>query len=209
MKKKGFTLVEMLISIVIFSFIIALATYSFRFYASMVRKIIMPYPQTAVNFSYLNDAIDSIFYFVGQRKNPDIVDREDFFIYFYGKDKEVKFISSKPVYFKDNIAICRLYVDNNKNLTLEESPVYSPYNNYKNPTLISQKKKTIILLKNVSNIQLFYIIDGKKKTSLNEKIPSSIEMHITTDNKKMTLYFKIQSNFNNKLKLTRFYYAPL
>ncbi len=64
--RKGFTLIEMLVSIIIFSFIIALAAYSFRFYADITKKIIMPYPQQAVNFSNLGDAVRSMFYFVSE-----------------------------------------------------------------------------------------------------------------------------------------------
>ena len=203
-EKKGFTLIELLISIVIFSFIIAAATYSFRLNIGIVRKIIMPYPQEAVKFSYLEDAVRSIFYFVGERKN--MLNKTAFFTYFYGNDKQMRFITSKPIGF-EGIALCRLYLHNNT-LFLDESPVYSKYNNYKEPKLTPKDKKQVILMQNVSKIRIKYFIKDKQVYSLNEKIPNLVKIELTSNDKNRVFYFSIMSNFEVKKYLTRAFYAP-
>jgi|GEM_PF-4110180 len=199
----GFTLVELLVAAAIFSFVIGLAAYSFRFYTDIVKKVVMPYPEKAVNFSKLQDALKSMFYFVGE--NMNLFGKKQFFLYFYGKPDEIKFISAEPVFGK-SISVCRLYKKNGK-LILAESPVYSKYNNYKLPKITAEKKDTV-LMNNVSDIRITYFTDKAKTSFLKEKIPRLIKIDITQNNKKLTFYFKIESDFNSKKALTGFIYEP-
>ncbi len=203
--RKGFTLIEMLVSIIIFSFIIALAAYSFRFYADMTKKIIMPYPQQAVNFSNLGDAVRSMFYFVSE--DSDELGKKSFYIYFYGDAESMSFITAKPIRISGNIAVCKLYLDNGT-LMLDESPVYSKYNNYKEPSLIAEDEKKIALMKNVSDLQLTYFENQKKTQALKEKIPQLVEIQLKQNGKQMTFYFKIKSDFVKKINWTELLYAP-
>ena len=203
--RKGFTLIEMLVSIIIFSFIIALAAYSFRFYADITKKIIMPYPQQAVNFSNLGDAVRSMFYFVSE--DSDELGKKSFYIYFYGDAESMSFITAKPIRISGNIAVCKLYLDNGT-LMLDESPVYSKYNNYKEPSLIAEDEKKIALMKNVSDLQLTYFENQKKTQALKEKIPQLVEIQLKQNGKQMTFYFKIKSDFVKKINWTELLYAP-
>ncbi len=203
--KKGFTLIEMLVSMVIFSFIIALAAYSFRFYAYITKKIVMPYPDEAVRFSRLEDVVKSMFYFVCETNNG--IGKKQFYIYFHGDSKSMDFITAKPVNIVDNIAVCRLYLDNNT-LILKESPVYSKYNNYKEPSLIKEVEKTFTIMNNVSDFKLTYFKDNKKTHYLDKKIPQLVEIQIKWKNKQMTFYFKIMSNFEKKKYFMDLFYAP-
>ena len=203
--KRGFTLIEMLISIVIFSFIVALATYSFRFYTDIVKKIVMPYPQQVVKFSKLEDAVRSIFYFTGERKNTE--GKLKFFTYFYGNKDEMKFITAEPLNPNYGIAVCKLYLDNNT-LVLEESPVYSKYNDYKRPSLTPEDEKKLILMSDVSSLEFTYFTGEKKTDSLKEDVPNLIEMKVKQKDKSLSLYFKVKSEFRKKRDLMRFFYAP-
>ncbi len=203
--RKGFTLIEMLISMVIFSFLIALAAYSFRFYANVAKKVVMPYPQKAENFSKLEDTLRSIFYFTGERING--FGKISFFTYFYGNSENMTFITSKSINCNKGIYICKLYVDN-KTLILEESPVYSQYNDYKNPYLTKKSRNRISLMKNISKIKFLYYVNGSKTEQLTQEIPSLIEIQIEQNNKILQLYFKIQSDFTSKKNLMRLFYAP-
>ena len=200
---RGFTLVELLVAAAIFSFVIGLAAYSFRFYTNIVKKVVMPYPEEAVNFSKLQDTLRSIFYFVGEKK--DLFGKRQFFLYFYGKPNEIKFISAKPI-FGDSISVCRLYQKDGK-LRLDESPVYSKYDNYKLPEIAADKKDTV-LMNNVSKIEITYFTDKMETTFLKEKIPQLIKIDITQNNKKLTFYFKIESDFSSKKAYTGFIYEP-
>lgn len=203
--RRGFTLIEMLVSIIIFSFIIALAAYSFRFYADLTKKIIMPYPQKAVDFSNLENTIRSMFYFVSQKE--DEFGKESFYLYFYGNAESMSFITAKPIKINDNIAVCKLYLDNGT-LMLDESPVYSKYNNYKQPFLTVENEKKIAIMNNVSDLQLTYFKNKKETQTLKEQIPQLIEIQLKQNGQQMTFYFKVKSNFVKKINWTELFYAP-
>ena len=204
MKENGFTLIEVLVSIVIFSFLIGLAAYSFRFYIGIIGKIQDSYPERARNLSLLGETIRSMFWFVGEKKA--LLDKDRFFVYFYGKPDSMLFITGKPIDISNNLAVCKLFIDNN-NLILQESPVYFKYNNYKNPCIVNDFKKDLIILKNVDRIELAYFSKGKEIRNLEGNIPSLVKMSlIFKDKKEMVVYFKIKSNFYNKKALSRIMY---
>ena len=202
--KAGFTLIEILISILIFSILIALASFSFSFYINEVKRIINPYPSEAINVSLLNDAIRSIFYFTESDKN--ILGKDRFFTYFYGNSNNIQFITAEPMYFK-SISVCKLLLDNGT-LKLEESPVYCKFNNYMHPTITKKCMKEIDILSNIKYIHITYYMNRKKLSEVKYKIPEYIKIELTgRSDKKTTLFFKIMSNFENKKELTQFMYA--
>jgi len=123
MNKKGFTLIELLISIAIFAILISVVAYSFRFTLNIAKYINYQYAQDLQKISKLRDSLDSIFYYIGQ--NDRAVEVEDkFFIYFYGDNREFKYITVKPVlYPKDTLVVGKIYKKND-NVYLEEYPVY-------------------------------------------------------------------------------------
>ena len=204
-RKKGFTLVEMLIAVVIFSFMVGLAAYSFRFYIGLVNKIVMPYPKDAVIFSKLRSAIDSMFYYVAEKK--DIVGKQKFYYYFYGNNKEMRFITTKPI-LSDELYVCEIH-EKNGDLVWEESPVYCKNNDYKNPDLVDPK--SIVLFSDISDFEIGYFVNGQKIFGdIKEEMPDLIEVSFVKKKtgKKFNLYFKIKSTFNNKKALTEYIYAP-
>ncbi len=204
-ENKGFTLIELLVTVVIFAFIIGLAAYSFRFYAGIVKKIIMPYPEEAVNFSKLQNAIESSFYFIGERKND--FGKSKFFLYFNGSPEKMEFISSKPI-LENGLAVCKLYSKDGK-LIWEESPVYSKYDNYKIPK-ITDKKKQLILMNNISNFHITYYTNNTNSGSdfITEKMPRLIKISLSQNGKQWSFYFKIESDFNTKENIIRYMYEP-
>lgn len=203
-REKGFTLIEILISIIIFSFVIWLATYSFSFYSSLVKKISEPYPENAVNFSKLRDAIGGTFFYVAEKRG--YLGKIYYHIYFYGSKNEVKFITTKPFFYNEP-CICRLYFDNDS-IKWEESPVYSKYDNYKNPELTEQNLKKVTLWKDISDFRLKYIVDNEEVDSVKEIIPSLIEIFFRTKGRLLVFDFKIKSDFRQKLFWTKYINEP-
>ena len=200
----GFTLIELLIALMIFSIAIGLAAYSFRFYVHIIDKIIMPYPKEGVNFSKLRDAIESTFYFVGEKKN--MLGKKRFFFFFYGQEKEMKFITTKPI-LGHTLSVCRIYVKDDK-LIWEEAPVYARDNDYKMPDITTHKKQ-IVLMKNISDFQLEYFKEGKKLFSyIKEQLPTLVAIHFTKDGRETTFFCKIKSDFVTKKAFTGYFYAP-
>lgn len=198
--RRGFTLIELLISITIFSILLALAAYSFRFSADVVRKVFMPYPEQAMNYSCLNDALKNIFYFIAEKK--DIEGKEKFFVYFFGEKNGVKFITMD----KDGPKLCALYLDNNT-LKLDKVSVYAKYNNYKNPYFDKDKTKSISLMKNIRDLNISYLVNGVMVHQVNEKIPEMVEINLQQGGEKLTFYFKVESNFEKKKEYTEYFYT--
>lgn len=202
--KKGFTLIELIIATLIFSFIIALAAYSFGYYTGFIKKLILPYPQKAINFSRLNDVLESTFYFVAEQKN--IFGETHFFTYFKGTRNTITFISAEPL-GKYNLALCKIYTDNGT-LFIKESPIYYKYVNYKNPSFTKKSEEIFPLFKNVKKLSISYYIGKENFYSIKDKIPDLIKLTlIDSSDNRTTVYIKIMSDFRKKKNLTGFLYA--
>ncbi len=198
--KRGFTLIELLISITIFSILIALAAYSFRFNIGIIRKIVMPYPKQAMDFSCLNDTLKSIFYFVGEKKN--IIGDKKFFDYFYGEKNRIRFITMG----KNGPMLCKLYLDNGT-LKLDRVDVYTRYNDYKDPYFVKSKTKSTFLMGGVEDLDISYLVDGAMVHFVKEKVPRMIKIGLTQEGKHWTFYFKVESNFKKKKDYAEYFYS--
>ncbi len=201
--KKGFTLIETLIAVLLFSIIIGLATYSFSFYTNLIKKIVKPYPEEAVNFSKLRSAIDSLFYYVTEKKDPfGTVNFSDFFS---GKKTQIQFISAHPIE-NTTLSICKIFYDN-KTIFYEESPIYEKNNDYNNPQITPNSKK-IAILKNIDDFSIKYFIGSSLYNTLKGRYPTLIEVSFKKEGKAYEYFFKIKSNFYKKKTLTHYLYEP-
>ena len=202
-KTSGFTLIELLVSVIIFSLLIGLASLSFRMYISILKKTKILYPETAVKYSKLAAIFRSTFYYTAVRKSLD--GRNIYFYYFYGSPKKVRFITSKPVYIKDNLALCEVFLKNNS-LYITEVPVYSKYVNFLNPDINTKIAITRKIFNNVSDVSFEYYTDNDVYNNIKEIIPSAIKMNIAIDNNRIELFFKIRSDFESKKNITKYLY---
>lgn len=207
---KGFTLLELLVSIAIFSLLIATVAYSFRFSTDIIKYLNLPYAEDIQRFTKLRDSLKSIFYYAGEKKNIYDKDRI-FFYYFYGDNKEIKYITAKPVLQK-SLAVARLYYDSGS-LYLEEYPVYDRDNDYKNPQIpsnrIGERDLKTKIIDDIQDLQIYYYRDEKQIFNVNEEIPTIIKMKIRKSDKEQEFYFKIKSDFGIKKILSRDLYEPM
>ena len=200
MNKKGFTLIELLISIAIFAILISVVAYSFRFTLNIAKYVNYQYAHDLQIISKLRDSLDSIFYYIGQ--NDRAVEVEDkFFIYFYGNNKEFKYITAEPVlYKKDTLVVGKIY-KKNTDIFLEEYPVYDKNIDYKIPKLKDVESKKAIIFENVDKIEIKYFIDNKEKSQIKEEIPTLIKLTLTVNKKEEKEFnFRIKSDFKIKEK---------
>ena len=201
---KGFTLIEVLIALVVFSIVMGLAAYSFRFHINIINKIIFPYPKEAMEFSKLGSAIRSGFYYIGEKKG--LMGKGRFFIFFKGQSDEMEFITAKPI-MGGKLAVCRLFF-NDGNLICEESPVYSKDNNYKYPEITAKSKK-VVLISGIEDFFFEYFKNGEKMSSdVSDEMPDAVVMRFKEHGQEKTYFFKIESDFSKKKELTGYYYAP-
>ncbi len=200
MDKKGFTLIELLISIAIFAVLISVVAYSFRFTLNIAKYVNYQYAQDLQVLSKLRDSLDSIFYYIGQ--NDRAIEVEDkFFTYFYGNRKEVKYITAKPVLYKEDILVLGKIYKYKSNVYLEEYPVYDKKMDYKIPKLKDVEPEKIILFENVNKLEIEYYTGEKKKSEIKEEIPTLIKFFIVRNKtEEKEFYFKVKSDFKQKEK---------
>jgi len=200
MNKKGFTLIELLISIAIFAILISVVAYSFRFTLNIAKYLNYQYAQDLQIISKLRDSLDSIFYYIGQ--NDRAVEVEDkFFIYFYGNNKEFKYITTEPVLYKKNTLVVGKIYEKKGDIYLEEYPVYDKNIDYKIPKLKDVEPKKTIIFENVDKLEIKYFVNNKEKSQIKEEIPTLIKLTLTVNKKEEKEFnFRIKSDFKIKEK---------
>jgi prepilin-type N-terminal cleavage/methylation domain-containing protein len=194
--KKGFTLLEILVAITIFSIAIALVSYSFRHSINIVKYVNFSYAEDLQKLSRLRDSIASTFFFLTQDDTKIDTPGKVFNFFFKGSPKSLEYITCKPVIVEDReIVISRIRKEKN-NLILEEYPVYDRNINYKQPSLTEIKPKKIIIVPDIRDISFSYFYEGKRVQNIEKKIPTSVEMKILKiDRKKPEIYvFKLRSD---------------
>jgi len=193
--KKGFTLLELLVSVAIFSIAIALVSYSFKYSLNIIKFINFSYAEDLQAFSKLRDSIDSLYFYMRQ-KEKNIVSSDDAFHFFFkGNEKEFMFVSAKPVIYKNrDLVLSKLTLEKNA-LFIEEYPIYDKDMDYKNPSFDWVQPKKLKILDNIKSIEISYIRDGQEKPIINDDIPEVIKLSVEYEKKeKEVYYFKIKSN---------------
>jgi prepilin-type N-terminal cleavage/methylation domain-containing protein len=195
MKSKGFTLVELLVAITIFSLVVGLAMFSLRFSFGVLRHLNAPFAEDTQQISRLRDCIASAAIHVGERTN--MFDRKkEFYTFFYGEAGRMTFISSRPVALGET-ALCRLSLLDG-DLVLEEAPLYGVDTNYLVPQLAGKGVRKTVLFSQVRGFNLEYYQGDKKVSALQEEMPSLVRLLITTDGGAQEYFCKVQADFAEK-----------
>ena len=98
--KKAFTLVELLVTIILFSLLLVVALYSFRFASLDIKNVNNTNPKEAIYYNKLRDAISSIYPYV------DVDSKEEnkykaVHYFFKGEKTECFFITSSGFFFNE------------------------------------------------------------------------------------------------------------
>lgn len=192
--KKGFTLVELLVAIAIFSIAMTLATYAFKQSLNIVKYINFPYAEDLQKLSKLRDSIRSTFFYLTQNDAADD-NLKIFKFYFYGDKNKISFVTVKPLIIKDReLVVASLEKDKDK-LVWKEYPVYDKDTDYK--TLKTRKKpKKLVIIENIKDITFSYLKGNSEKYHIEKTYPDVIKISFIKkeNNKKYTFYFRIVSN---------------
>ena len=74
--RRGFTLVELLVSLTIFSLLMTTAAYALRMATTLLHQTDQRFAQETRNLSRLRDSIGSSYFFVGERRAIALSGRE-------------------------------------------------------------------------------------------------------------------------------------
>jgi prepilin-type N-terminal cleavage/methylation domain-containing protein len=195
----GFTLVELLVAITIFSLVVGMAMFSLRYSFNVARQIDAPFAEETQRISRMRDCISSMFNYVTPSRDM-FNNKKDFSTYFTGERDSMSFISNAPPSGRA-LAICRLSLVSG-GLVLEEAPLYSDSSNYLLPLLEIEKKSTVIST-GVTSLRLEYLSSGKKETSLKAMLPSQVRIVIVRDGKESEYFCWIPTNYDDKTVIVR------
>jgi len=187
--KKAFTLVEMLVSVILLSLLIAVALFSLRLQLLEIRKLHISGIEKVLRYNQLRASIESIKYYVVQ--DYDILNlpiKYKWHYFFLGNKKIVNFITYNPIFSKEE-ALVELSCQDDK-LIYREEPLYKRIN-FLRPKLLKDSKK-YELFENLDNCQLSYqMFGGSKRESIKGEIPEYI---IIKTNE--TYFIKLQNDYN-------------
>jgi len=193
--KKAFTLVELLVTIVLFSLLLVVALYSFRFASFDIKNVNNTNPKEAMYYHKLRDAISSIYPYVDvDAKETNRYMAVHYF--FKGAKEECFFITSSGFFFKE-IVMGHLYYKDKK-LWYEEGIIFDKSIDYKSLETIPLTNR-IMLLDNLANLSFSYVFLDQVVTELKNKLPTLITIEIFKGEVKKMYSFALQSD--NTLKL--------
>lgn len=193
--KKAFTLVELLVTIVLFSLLLVVALYSFRFASLDIKNVNNTNPKEAIYYHKLRDAISSIYPYVDV--DPKEKNRYMAVHYFFnGREKECFFITSSGFFFKELVMSHLYYKD--KRLWYEEGIIFNKSINYKKLETIPFTHR-VMLLDNIDKLSLSYLSVNKIVKELKNTLPSLITIETVKGEEKKKYLFALQAD--NTLKL--------
>ena len=188
--KLAFTLMELLITITLFTLLLATALYSFRFMSLNVRKINNTNPEIVMNYTILRDAFSSMYHYIDV--NPlSKIGKDRYFFYFKGTSNGCKFITQSGYFYNELVLVNLIFKD--EQLWYAESKIFSKNINYKEINNIKFYKKKRVL-KNVHDLSFSYTIDEKKSLELFNKLPTSVSLTFKNQKNQQKKYiFAIKS----------------
>ena len=193
--EKAFTLVELLVTIILFSLLLVVALYSFRFASLDIKNVNNTNPKEAIYYSKLRDAISSIYPYV----DVDIKEKDKYkavHYFFKGQKNECFFITSSGLFFQE-LVLSHLYFDD-KRLWYEEGIIFDKNVDYKNLESISLTHR-IMIADNLDKLSFSYVSSNQTVSKLKNILPTLITIEMFKGEDKKNYLFSISSD--NTLRL--------
>lgn len=174
--KKAFTLVEVLVAIILFSLLMSISLFSFKFFINKLDNVETSNPEKVISYEYLNNSISGLYFYPKEKS------------YFFQKDNNsITYVTNNSIYYSE-IVIAKIEFKDDK-LYYFESKLYDKKQNFLDPKILENSFNYLIL----DNIKDFNI----KLDNIKDSIPSLITFTFTKNNNLNTWIFKVDSNFYN------------
>lgn len=201
MSSQGFTLIEMLVSVVLMTLMISLSTIALRNMLMSWKRLSVPYPMEAVAYYRLQSAIHSYFPYVVTQSGGYNIGTEKFGYFFEGKETEFRFISLSPLTGAQPVLI-RVFL-NDQQLLLSETILYAKESDFLKPTE-NNTTTTTELFTGIRGIHCRYISNGVAVRNIFHRYPRKIEISLVKNSGKMYKFtFLIRSTSMETLKMTK------
>jgi len=190
--QKAFTLIEMLISIVLMTLIVATMMFAFKYSINEFKRIDSLVPHKVLKYHQLSSLINGMFpYIIEVQKG---FEKKRYEAYIYPKENSLEFISKNPIY-SDKISISKLECSDG-NLKYYEKLLYSKDSNYLAPKIQESDFKDIFY-KDMESCRFTYEINSNRNN------PSLITLQTSSNNKIREYVFAPVIDINNSLIILR------
>jgi prepilin-type N-terminal cleavage/methylation domain-containing protein len=202
----GFTLVELLVAMIIFSLVVSMAMFSLRYSFTVVRQLNAPFAEETQRLSRMRDCISAMFNYVTPSRDM-FNNKKGYETFFSGGAESMTFISSTPPSGRYP-AICRLSLVKDE-VVLEEAPLYSDKADYLSPSLENGEQKRTVIATGATSLRLEYLRKGKKESTLKAALPSLVRIVISAEGKESEYFCRIPTNFDDKIHFIRGFNDPI
>lgn len=172
--RRGFSLVEMLVALVLISMLMSLGLLAYKQQLSVMKKFQTKGIERVLNFHQLRSLINSMFFYVVTDYDRFGNNMELFHQFFKGNAQEMTFITQNSLYF-DGLCVARLACVEDK-LIYQESKLYSPHNNYLEPAIVEgfYEKE---FFHDLSECRFSYEAKERFVEELEDRLPLSVELY--------------------------------
>ncbi len=186
--RKGFTLVEVLITILLLTLLISTAMFSFKFFLKRLDRIDISLPIDAINYEYINRSINGIYFYPIQSiKNFKKVEK----YFFQTTQNSFTYITTTPIYY-DKISVAKIEYKDNK-LYYYESKLFTKNQNYQNPKIL-ENPYTKVIKKEIDSFKIDYVL--YKDT----KVPKSIKLKFNANDQWIFSIYSNNVSYKSDLK---------
>lgn len=189
-KRGGFTLLEMLVSIILITLLLAVALVSYRYMLLRFKRTQHLFPEKAVRFQQLRTAIQSLRHYVVLPQQGPLGVRGKAAIYFKGDAGSLHFVTEHPI-IGDALSLVA-FKCTETTLDYYEQPLYERGIDYRDPKM-PQNVLPLVIFKEVNRCAFSYRPD--------DGVPQEVLLDITLNQKPYHFVFRVQSNFDFVKKL--------
>lgn len=200
--RAGFTLLELLVAMAIFSMLMSLVSVTFISSTGMIKRLDLPYAEESRALSRLRDSVGSLFAYIGQRQSVLFHD-DALYPVFSGSSAEMTFVSMQPLQGKGP-ALCHLWLEQGQ-LLFEQSPIYQARCDFLDPHITDRQPLRSVLAKDVDQLKLSYYSNGEFVSDLREVNPTLVKMIFSRGQVQRELYFRVGAGFAGKKVRTMLY----
>jgi prepilin-type N-terminal cleavage/methylation domain-containing protein len=191
--KKGFTLVEMLVAVVLITLLIGVALFAFRLQVITITKAKKTSIEPVIIYENIRASLESMRYYVVNDYDLLHHPLRQLHYFFNGDNASILYISENPLLSSD-IAVSKLLCQDNALMYYEE-PLYQ-YIDYLRPA-IPDENKPIQLYDNLEKCSFSYVnLQETNVSSLHNMLPRTVVINLIQNKKDISVWAHVYHELN-------------
>ena len=198
----GFTLIEMLISVLLLTLIVGTMMFAFKNTLQQFEHTGSAVPETALRYHQLRTLLQSAFPYVTLRRDSfGNSAKNGYETFFKAEERSVEFVSEQPL-LQEGMALCRISCEEG-GLYYRETPLFG-YNRDFNTPETAPDTPTLRLFDDLEECSFRYAYPATKEKGddAGQPFPSLVTLELRTARRPLEFAFHLKEGFDN-LRLVR------